>query len=96
MKTLAVFFAILAVFCVYGFIASFEPGPRNVYFRIGYPIVGLVSLVARGCSGAAIGAIRSGRFVARKSNGAAHDVCRLNADLQNDTLNGWTVRGLGS
>lgn len=46
MKALAVFFAILAVFCVYGFIASFEPGPRNVYFRIGYPIVGLISLVA--------------------------------------------------
>jgi hypothetical protein len=46
MKTLAVLFAILAVFCVYGFIASFEPGPRNAYFRIGYPIVGLVSLVA--------------------------------------------------
>jgi hypothetical protein len=33
----------LAVFCAYGFLASFEPGPWLV-FRIGYPLLGLACL----------------------------------------------------
>jgi hypothetical protein len=33
----------LAVFCAYGFLASFEPGPFLV-FRIGYPLLGLACL----------------------------------------------------
>jgi hypothetical protein len=35
---------LVAAFCVYGFIAAFEPGPTHIYFRIGYPIVGLACL----------------------------------------------------
>ncbi len=33
----------LAVFCAYGFLASFEPGPWLV-FHIGYPLLGLACL----------------------------------------------------
>jgi len=32
----------LAAFCVYGFLASFEPGPY-LAFRIGYPVVGVAA-----------------------------------------------------
>ena len=45
MKALiAVPLLLLAAFCVYGFIASGEPGPNHLYFRVGYPIVGVASL----------------------------------------------------
>lgn len=36
---------LLAAFCVYGFLASAEPGPNHIYFRIGYPVVGLICVV---------------------------------------------------
>jgi hypothetical protein len=36
----------VAAFCVYGFIAAGEPGPNHIYFRVGYPVVGIISLVA--------------------------------------------------
>ena len=35
---------LLAAFCVYGFIAAGEPGPNHIYYRIGYPLVGIVCL----------------------------------------------------
>jgi hypothetical protein len=41
----AVVLLALAVFCAYGFVASFEPGDFQV-FRIGYPLVGLLCLAA--------------------------------------------------
>jgi len=32
----------LALFCVYGFVASFEPGPAGrLMFKIGYAVLGL-------------------------------------------------------
>ncbi len=40
-QALAFVLLLIAAFCVYGFIASFEPGPYAVYFRIGYPVVGV-------------------------------------------------------
>jgi hypothetical protein len=40
----AVALLLLAAFCVFGFIASGEPGPNDIYFRIGYPIAGIVCL----------------------------------------------------
>lgn len=41
---LAVPLFFVAAFCVYGFIASGEPGANNFYFRVGYPVVGVVCL----------------------------------------------------
>jgi uncharacterized protein (TIGR03382 family) len=38
----AVALLLVAAFCLYGFIASFEPGPRAIYFRIGYPAAALL------------------------------------------------------
>jgi hypothetical protein len=35
---------LVAAFCSYGFLASWEPGPGHIYFRIGYAIVGIVCL----------------------------------------------------
>jgi hypothetical protein len=43
---LAIVLLAIVAFCVYGFMASFEPGPIAIYFRIGYPVVGLVSIAA--------------------------------------------------
>ena len=40
----AVVLLLVAAFCVFGFIASGEPGPNHVYFRIGYPIAGIACL----------------------------------------------------
>lgn len=40
----AVILLLVAAFCVFGFIASGEPGPNHIYFRIGYPLVGLLCL----------------------------------------------------
>jgi hypothetical protein len=40
----AVVLLLVTAFCVYGFIAAGEPGEINTYFRVGYPIAGLVSL----------------------------------------------------
>jgi hypothetical protein len=45
-KPIAFVLFLVAAFCVYGFIAAGEPGPNHIYFRTGYAIVGLVSLVA--------------------------------------------------
>ena len=42
----AVALLLVATFCVYGFIAAGEPGPNHVYYRVGYSVVGIVSLVA--------------------------------------------------
>jgi hypothetical protein len=35
-----------AAFCIYGFVASFEPGPNHFYWRIGYAAMGLGCLAA--------------------------------------------------
>ena len=35
---------LVAAFCLYGFISAFEPGEGHIYFRIGYPILGLACL----------------------------------------------------
>jgi hypothetical protein len=49
MKPLLVAILLLvAAFCVYGFVASFEPSPRAIYFRIGYAVVGVLSAGAAG------------------------------------------------
>jgi hypothetical protein len=45
-EVIAVVLLLVAAFCVYGFIATVEPGPNHLYFRIGYTIVGIVCLVA--------------------------------------------------
>ena len=43
MRTLLAFpLILLAAFCVYGFIASGEPGPNHIYFRVGYAVVGFL------------------------------------------------------
>jgi hypothetical protein len=34
---------LFTAFCVYGLIASGEPGPNHVYFRVGYAVFGFVS-----------------------------------------------------
>jgi hypothetical protein len=44
--TAAFLLLLVAAFCVYGFFAAGEPGPNHIYFRVGYPIVGIVSLAA--------------------------------------------------
>jgi hypothetical protein len=41
---LAMLLLVVAAFCVYGFIAAFEPGPTHIYYRIGYPILGIACL----------------------------------------------------
>jgi hypothetical protein len=43
-EVIAIILLFVAAFCVYGFIASTEPGPNHIYYRIGYPIVGIVCL----------------------------------------------------
>jgi len=40
----AIVLLLIAAFCAYGFLASFEPSPRAVYFRVGYALVGLFCL----------------------------------------------------
>lgn len=35
---------LLFLFCLFGFLASFEPTDNAIYFRIGYGTVGLMSL----------------------------------------------------
>lgn len=42
----AVVLLLVAAFCVYGFIAAGEPGPNHIYYRIGYPLVGILCLAA--------------------------------------------------
>lgn len=37
---------LIAIFCIYGFVASSEPGANSVYFRIGYSLAGLQSAAA--------------------------------------------------
>jgi len=34
----------LAAFCAYGFLASFEPGPNALEFRVAYLSIGFASL----------------------------------------------------
>ena len=41
-RILALPLFMLASFCVFGFLASFEPGPY-LAFRIGYPVLGIAS-----------------------------------------------------
>ena len=41
----AIVLLLIATFCAYGFLASFEPGPRALYFRVGYAVSGLLCLV---------------------------------------------------
>jgi hypothetical protein len=41
----AILLLLIAAFCAYGFLASFEPGPRAVNFRIAYAAAGLLCLV---------------------------------------------------
>jgi hypothetical protein len=43
-EVIAFVLLLVAAFCVYGFIASGEPGPNHIYYRIGYSIVGVVCL----------------------------------------------------
>jgi len=43
-EIVAILLLLVAAFCVYGFIAAGEPGPNHIYFRIGYPLVGIVCL----------------------------------------------------
>jgi hypothetical protein len=38
----------LAAFCVFGFLASFEPTDNALVFRIGYAIIGIGSLAGAG------------------------------------------------
>jgi hypothetical protein len=45
MRVIPFVLLLIAAFCLYGFIAAGEPGPNHIYFRVGYPIVGIVSLV---------------------------------------------------
>ena len=40
----AVVLLLFTAFCVYGFIAAGEPGANHIYFRVGYPVAGLLSL----------------------------------------------------
>jgi hypothetical protein len=42
---------LIAAFCAFGFLASFEPGPY-LAFRIGYPVLGAL------CLGAAVWLLR--------------------------------------
>jgi hypothetical protein len=41
----AILLLLIAAFCAYGYLASFEPGPRADYFRIGYAVAGLLCLI---------------------------------------------------
>ena len=45
---LAIALLLIAAFCLFGFMASFEPGPNHVYFRVGYAVVGVL------CGGLAV------------------------------------------
>jgi hypothetical protein len=54
-EVVAILLLLVAGFCVYGFIAAGEPGPNHIYFRIGYPLVGIV------CLGIAIATLMSRR-----------------------------------
>jgi len=51
----AVVLMLVTAFCVYGFIAAGEPGPNHIYFRVGYPVAGLLSLAG------AVGLLAGGR-----------------------------------
>jgi hypothetical protein len=44
--TAAFLLLLVAAFCVNGFFAAGEPGPNHIYFRVGYPVVGIASLAA--------------------------------------------------
>ena len=45
---LAMLCGALALFCVYGFLASFEPGPNADWFKVGYAIAFLVLITLAG------------------------------------------------
>jgi hypothetical protein len=36
---------LVAGFCLFGFLASGEPGPNHAYFRVGYAVVGVAAVV---------------------------------------------------
>jgi hypothetical protein len=38
----------LAAFCLFGFLASFEPTDNAIVFRIGYAVIGVSCLVGSG------------------------------------------------
>lgn len=40
----AVLLLLVASFCIFGFLASFEPGDRHLAWRFGYAVVGLGAL----------------------------------------------------
>lgn len=42
----AVILLLVAAICVFGFLAAGEPGPNHIYYRIGYPLVGIVCLAS--------------------------------------------------
>ncbi len=46
-QSLATLLLLVAAFCGYGFLASFEPGP-HLAFRIGYPVLGALCLGSAG------------------------------------------------
>jgi hypothetical protein len=41
----AVVLLLIASFCVFGFMAAGEPGPNHIYYRVGYPVIGIACLV---------------------------------------------------
>ncbi|HVT27785.1 MAG TPA: hypothetical protein VHE81_07190 [Lacipirellulaceae bacterium] len=41
-RPIALGLLLVAAFCVYGFVASWEPGVRGVYFRFGYPVAAVL------------------------------------------------------
>jgi hypothetical protein len=60
---------LIAAFCVYGFIASWEPGPHASYFRIGCPLLGILC-----------GAVAAALLLAKRKNFKSHyliDQCLL-------------------
>ena len=44
----AVMLLMLAAFCLFGFLASFEPTDKAIVFRIGYAVIGVSCLVGSG------------------------------------------------
>lgn len=43
---LAAMLLAFAGFCAFGFLASFEPGPQAIFFRVLYPALGVIGLAA--------------------------------------------------
>jgi len=43
---IAVVLLLVAAFCVFGFLAAGEPGANHIYYRVGYPLLGIVCVAA--------------------------------------------------